>query len=567
MLLSLSIKNYAIIDSVDITFGDGMNVLTGETGAGKSILVGALSMALGYRTSSEYIRTGQSKACVQALFCVEDDNSLLRESLSEVGVDLDDNSVLIQRELYSNGKNICKINNVMVNVSSLKQIGLLLVDIHGQHEHQKILDSSTHLAMLDEYGHSELNELLAETKSAYIQMKKAHSNWKELTEKVKEKNKNRDQYLEIISEIDEVMPEVGEDEVLEEKIAVMQNSEKIFDNLEEVYSGLFSDANNIINRLRYISAKLDNAVAVDKKLNPAQQSFNDASIALDEALLVIRDYKENLEFNQEELDEAHYRLNKIEKLKRKYGENISDILEYRDDTEKLLKLIDNSEIETEKAKNEYNAAKENYFMCSDRLSEKRKKVAQNLSEKLCRELKDLAMPNAVFDVRFERTEDKVSSLGNDIVEFMISTNTGESLKPLTKIASGGEISRIMLALKSIFAYTDKTETLIFDEIDTGISGRTAQIVAQKMADLSMTHQLLCISHLPQIASMANTHILIGKHVSDDRTYTQITMLDRQNRIGEIARMLGGVEVNDTALTHAEEMLKQAENYKLDKYSI
>lgn len=567
MLLSLSIKNYAIIDSVDITFGDGMNVLTGETGAGKSILVGALSMALGYRTSSEYIRTGQSKACVQALFCVEDDNSLLRESLSEVGVELDDNSVLIQRELYSNGKNICKINNVMVNVSSLKQIGLLLVDIHGQHEHQKILDSSTHLAMLDEYGHSELNELLAETKSAYIQMKKAHSNWKELTEKVKEKNKNRDQYLEIISEIDEVMPEVGEDEVLEEKIAVMQNSEKIFDNLEEVYAGLFSDANNIINRLRYISAKLDNAAAVDKKLSPAQQSFNDASIALDEALLVIRDYKENLEFNQEELDEAHYRLNKIEKLKRKYGENISDILEYRDDIEKLLKLIDNSEIETEKAKNEYNVAKENYFMCADRLSEKRKKVAQNLSEKLCRELKDLAMPNAVFDVRFERTEDKVSSLGNDIVEFMISTNTGEPLKPLTKIASGGEVSRIMLALKSIFADTDKTETLIFDEIDTGISGRTAQIVAQKMADLSMTHQLLCISHLPQIASMANTHILIGKHVSDERTYTQITMLDRQNRIGEIARMLGGVEVNDTALTHAEEMLKQAENYKLDKYSI
>lgn len=567
MLLSLSIKNYAIIDSVDITFGDGMNVLTGETGAGKSILVGALSMALGYRTSSEYIRTGQSKACVQALFCVEDDNSLLRESLSEVGVELDDNSVLIQRELYSNGKNICKINNVMVNVSSLKQIGLLLVDIHGQHEHQKILDSSTHLAMLDEYGHSELNELLSETKVAYIQMKKAHSNWKELTEKVKEKNKNRDQYLEIISEIDEVMPEVGEDEALEEKIAVMQNSEKIFENLEEVYSGLFTDANNIINRLRYISSKLDNVAAIDKKLSPAQQSFNDASIALDEALLVIRDYKENLEFNQEELDEAHYRLNKIEKLKRKYGENISDILEYKDDTEKLLKLIDNSEIETEKAKNEYNEAKENYFICADRLSEKRKKVAQNLSEKLCRELKDLAMPNAVFDVKFERTEDKVSSFGNDIVEFMISTNTGEPLKPLTKIASGGEVSRIMLALKSIFADTDKTETLIFDEIDTGISGRTAQIVAQKMADLSMTHQLLCISHLPQIASMANTHILIGKHVSDDRTYTQITMLDRQSRIGEIARMLGGVEVNDTALTHAEEMLKQAENYKLDKYSI
>lgn len=567
MLLSLSIKNYAIIDSVDITFGDGMNVLTGETGAGKSILVGALSMALGYRTSSEYIRTGQSKACVQALFCVEDDNSLLRESLSEVGVELDDNSVLIQRELYSNGKNICKINNVMVNVSSLKQIGLLLVDIHGQHEHQKILDSSTHLAMLDEYGHSELNELLSETKVAYIQMKKAHSNWKELTEKVKEKNKNRDQYLEIISEIDEVMPEVGEDEALEEKIAVMQNSEKIFENLEEVYSGLFTDANNIINRLRYISSKLDNAAAIDKKLSPAQQSFNDASIALDEALLVIRDYKENLEFNQEELDEAHYRLNKIEKLKRKYGENISDILEYKDDTEKLLKLIDNSEIETEKAKNEYNEAKENYFICANRLSEKRKKVAQNLSEKLCRELNDLAMPNAVFDVKFERTEDKVSSLGNDIVEFMISTNTGEPLKPLTKIASGGEVSRIMLALKSIFADTDKTETLIFDEIDTGISGRTAQIVAQKMADLSMTHQLLCISHLPQIASMANTHILIGKHVSDDRTYTQITMLDRQSRIGEIARMLGGVEVNDTALTHAEEMLKQAENYKLDKYSI
>lgn len=567
MLLSLSIKNYAIIDSVDITFGDGMNVLTGETGAGKSILVGALSMALGYRTSSEYIRTGQSKACVQALFCVEDDNSLLRESLSEVGVELDDNSVLIQRELYSNGKNICKINNVMVNVSSLKQIGLLLVDIHGQHEHQKILDSSTHLAMLDEYGHSELNELLSETKVAYIQMKKAHSNWKELTEKVKEKNKNRDQYLEIISEIDEVMPEVGEDEALEEKIAVMQNSEKIFENLEEVYLGLFTDANNIINRLRYISSRLDNAAAIDKKLSPAQQSFNDASIALDEALLVIRDYKENLEFNQEELDEAHYRLNKIEKLKRKYGENISDILEYKDDTEKLLKLIDNSEIETEKAKNEYNEAKENYFICADRLSEKRKKVAQNLSEKLCRELNDLAMPNAVFDVKFERTEDKVSSLGNDIVEFMISTNTGEPLKPLTKTASGGEVSRIMLALKSIFADTDKTETLIFDEIDTGISGRTAQIVAQKMADLSMTHQLLCISHLPQIASMANTHILIGKHVSDDRTYTQITMLDRQSRIGEIARMLGGVEVNDTALTHAEEMLKQAENYKLDKYSI
>lgn len=565
MLLSLNIKNYAIIDSVDITFGDGMNVLTGETGAGKSILIGALSMALGYRTGSDFIRTGQTKASVQALFCVEDDNSALISALKDVGVELDDSSLLIQRELYSNGKNICKINNVIVNVSALKQIGLLLVDIHGQHEHQKILDSATHLNMLDEYGHAYLEKLLSKTKSAYADMKKAHSSWRKMADEVKEKNKNRDEYTEIISEIDEVAPEIGEDEILADRISVMQNSEKIFENLEEVYAGLFSDSNNIINNLRYISAKLDNAVMIDKKLQPAQQSFNDATIALDEALLVIRDYKDNLEFNQEELDNAHLRLNKIEKLKRKYGESIADIMEYRNDTEKLLSLIDNSEAELEKAKEAYIATKNEYFICAEKLSEERKKVALSLSEKLCDELEDLAMPNTKFEVKFEKQEDKVSLTGIDNIEFMISTNTGEPLKPLAKIASGGEISRIMLALKSIFADTDKTETLIFDEIDTGISGRTAQTVAQKMADLSVNHQLLSISHLPQIASMANTHILIGKHVKDEKTYTEISVLDRNSRVVEIARMLGGVEVNDTALTHADEMLRQAENYKLAKY--
>ncbi len=562
MLLSLNIKNYAIINSVSITFGDGLNVLTGETGAGKSILIGALSLALGYRANTDNIRTGASKASVQALFYIEKPSASLYTLLEEAGIEPEDGNILIHREVYQNGKNVCKINNTLVNVTTLKQIGLILVDIHGQHEHQKLLNSHTHLSMLDAYGSKELNSSLIETKEAFINMRNALKEYKELNQRAQTQNDDTDFYSSAVKELESAHLRVGEDAEISEKLNIFQNSGKIYELTNGAYSSLYSSENNILNMLRQAVTELEKASVLDPKVKNIHNNINEASIVIEDSVSELRDYKENIEFEPEEIDRLNERLSLIERLKRKYNENISEILKLQELYREKLNDISNIDSELFEAKVSFDSSKKIYLESAKNLSDKRKKVAEELSQKLCENLQDLAMGTTKFEVKFKTSKERhLTALGLDDVEFMISTNEGQELKPLAKIASGGEISRIMLALKSILADADETESLIFDEIDTGISGRTAQKVAQKMYSLSLKHQILCISHLPQIACIADTHFLIGKHSENGMTFTMIKNIEGKDRESELARMLGGVEVNSTAHEHAAEMLRQAAVYK------
>lgn len=562
MLLSLNIKNYAIIDSVSITFGDGLNVLTGETGAGKSILIGALSLALGYRANTDNIRSGENKASVQALFCVDKPSAFLGSLLENAGIEQEDGNLLITREIYQNGKNVCKINNTLVNVATLKQIGLILVDIHGQHEHQKLLNSNTHLSMLDAYGSKELNSHLAETKEAFINMRNALKEYKELNQRAQTQNEDAAFYASAIDELETAHLHIGEDKEISEKLNVLQNSEKIYELTNGAYSSLYSSEKNILNMLRQTVSELEKASAIDPKIKNIYDSISEAAIVIEDSVSELRDYKESIEFDPEKIDRLNERLNLIERLKRKYNDDISEISKLQELYKEKLSDISNIDAELSEAKSQFASSKKIYLENANKLSEKRKEVAGELSKKLCENLKDLAMGSTKFEVKFKTSEERhLTALGVDDVEFMISTNEGQELKPLAKIASGGEISRIMLALKSILADADETESLIFDEIDTGISGRTAQKVAQKMYSLSLKHQILCISHLPQIACLADTHFLIGKHSENGMTFTMIKNIDGKERESELARMLGGVEVNSTAHEHAAEMLRQANEYK------
>ncbi len=562
MLLSLNIKNFAIIDSINIDFTNGMNVLTGETGAGKSIAIGALSLALGYRANTDAIRTGEVKTSVQALFCVESMTDMLRELLETYSIDIDDNNLLLSRDLYVNGKNVCKINNTLVNVTALKQIGLLLVDIHGQHEHQKILSPETHIKLLDSFGGKKLEECKNEVKKRYTQMIDAKHKLDELKEEYHKQKEKKEEYTIQINEIQEVSLSPGEDELLEKRANLLQNSEKIYDDIEQSYNYLYNEDKSVVYMIKQILSCLQSAKDIDESLSELYNSIDEASINLDDAVLTLRDYRDSIEFDPEELENIHTRLHKINKLKQKYGSDIDEILNEEKRIIASLDMIENIDEKLKSTQAEYESYKDSFIKVAVVLSELRHKTAKMLSEQLKENLSLLAMPNTRFDVLFKPTsEEKYSSDGIDNIEFMISTNEGEALKPLSKIVSGGEVSRIMLSIKSVLADADSTETLIFDEIDTGISGRTAQSVAEQMYSLGKAHQIIAITHLPQIACMADSHYTVGKYAKEGKTYTTFTELDDNKRTQELARMLGGVTISDYALNHAADMIKQAEHYK------
>ncbi|MCR4894095.1 MAG: DNA repair protein RecN [Eubacteriales bacterium] len=562
MLSSLSVSNYAIIDNTTVDFQEGLNVLTGETGAGKSILVGALSMALGYRSSAEMVRSGEQKASVKALFTVDETDPRLMEILSGQGVEPEDGNILISREIFSNGRNVCRINGSPVNVSALRELGLILVDIHGQHEHQKILNADTHLSLLDEFGKASLGELLAQVRDAYSDMKEKNRAARQLMEEAKASSEAEREYAKRLSEIDEANLKIGEDAEIASRLNLMKNSEKIFSLVDSVYNSLYGEGASPLSVLSDSSQKLEEAVKLDPSLAPVSKAVTEAWVSLDDSVVTLRDYRSSLEFSPEAMDSLSSRLSAIERLKRRYGETIEEILSYRDETEKKLSAIRNIDRELSAAKEAYDLSKERYMALSEELSQKRRETAKELSAKLISVLSELNMSNVSFEVSFAPFDGRtLSSSGIDRVEFLISTNAGEDVKSLTKVASGGEVSRIMLGLKSIFAEADRTDTLIFDEIDTGISGRTAQVVAQKMCELASNHQLICITHLPQIASMASNHMVIEKSVTNDRTATEVTAVTGEERTKEIARMISGVELTDVTLSSASEMLSQAEEYR------
>ncbi len=560
MIVSLSIKNYAIIDSLNIDFNKGLNVLTGETGAGKSIIIGALSFALGYRSSTDIIRSGEEKVSVKILFDINIEDSKLMDVFNKNDIDITDSSLLISRELTIGGRNVCRVNDTLVSVSALKSITSHLIDIHGQHEHQKLFDPESHIQFLDAYASDEINIIKTQTSKSFYEMKQAEHNYNDLVIKREAELAKKNSYKEKFDEIMKLDLRPHEDEELEERISFLSNIEKIYESADKAYKIILGENEDIGYKLKKIADELCFLSEFNKDFIPAAKAIEDAAISVDDAALQLRDFIPTLEYDPYEIDELQLRLKKISDIKLKYGYTIEQVLEAANESREKLALLENYDDALIEAQKLYNAKKDTYISYADKLSAARKKNAKDLSEKLVKCIRDLAIKNAKLEIVFTN-DNTYREDGYDKVQIMISTNAGEELKPLYKIASGGEISRVMLAIKSILADADKTDTLIFDEIDTGISGQTAQTVAEKMYNLSQTHQIICITHLTQLAAMADYHYLITKKTEAGKTYTYFNELTSADRVRALAQMLSGSALTQNALNHADEMLNTAKTYK------
>lgn len=559
MLLNLHVKNLALIDEADVYFTEGLNILTGETGAGKSILLGSINLALGGKASKDMVREGADFALVELVFQIENDSVV--QKLKELSVSVEENGQVILSRKIMNGKSTIKINGETVIASMAKAISESLIDIHGQHEHQTLLYKKNHLAILDEFAKAKLSEkkeALQESYAAYEQaVKKLDASLLEEEQRGREIS-----FTEFeLKELEEANLQLGEDVVLEEKYKKMLHGKKIMESMAEIYEKTVGmQGESVSDQVSRALKELSAIVSYDKVLQNMYEQLTDMESLINDFNHDVADYMTGLEFSEEEFYQVEERLNQINRCKTKYGNHIEEILEYqKKQEEKLERLLDYEgtiqRLQEEKAQREQIVKQ-----LSEEISEIRKKKAKSLTEKVKEMLKELNFLNVEFDVTFQKLL-HVTKNGWDDMEFQISTNPGESLKPLGKVASGGELSRIMLAIKTVLSDADATETLIFDEIDVGISGRTAQMVSEKMALIGRRHQVLCITHLPQIAAMADTHFSIEKKTNRKVTKTVIEKLNEQEIIQELARLLGGAEITENVMNSAKEMKELATRTK------
>lgn len=538
MLSTLHIKNIGIIDDLSINFEEGFNVLTGETGAGKTLIMGSLAILSGGRFSKEMIRKGEEYSLIEASIFVP------QSKFSE------DGNIIISREVYSNGRNTCKINGNLVTVSELKKVMSKIIDIHGQHDNQNLLDNTKHIMYLDSFIGDELFKIKQEYQeyfSKYNEIKnKLKNNYGDETEKTRRLDLLRYQY----NEIDVANLKVGEDLELEEKHNIMMNSEKLKENLEEIDENINSNAIEYIsNSIRCLEKIEDYGEVYKTKLAELKSIYYE----LQETARDLSSLKDEANFDEYERDEVERRLDIIFSLKRKYGNSIEEILEYKNKLAEEIEQIENAEEINKKLRMEQKEIENKMNNLCNLMNEKRKKYGIILSEKINKELKDLEMPNACFSIKIEK-EASFNINGNDRIEFAISTNIGEESKELIKIASGGEMSRIMLAIKTVLADIDEVPILVFDEIDTGISGKAAKAVAEKMKIISNKHQTLCITHLPAIAAQGDNNFYIYKEVENGKTRTNIKKLNEEETIFEIARISNG-DITDVAIENAKELRK------------
>ncbi len=563
MLLELEVKNFALIDHLHLQLEKGLNILTGETGAGKSILIDALNMALGERADREFVRTGANKCTIQAVFDFPQTKGIDR-LLEEYGIDSGE-PIVITREIHHNGRSICRINGTIVTQGLLKSITQRLIDIHGQHQHQSLLDSQAHIDLLDAYGGEAASRLLSQLSEQYQHLCQLQTSLRTICANEMERERKIDLLRFQIQEIESANLKKGEEEELNSEKNRMANRERIFKAIHDSYH-LLHEGNQqrpILDDLSHILGQLHQVTEYDERLQYFYETLADIQYRLEDITREIRDYKEETEFEPRELEEIELRLDLINGLKRKYGKSIQAIIDYQKEISKELFLIENSEKEIQRLKQEIKVKRVNMEKLAMALSSLRKEIAYSLEKSLTEILQTLNMGKVSFQVNIQTMKDsqgqyRLGSKGFDQVEFLISTNLGEPLKPLAKIASGGEMSRIMLALKRILADVDHIPTLIFDEIDTGISGKTAQVVGKNMYELSQKHQIICITHLPQIASLADCHFLIEKHEGSQSTKTIVKKLSKKEQINEVGRLLGG-ELTDITLRHAEEMIGQAKS--------
>lgn len=571
MLVHLSIRNLAVVEAVDITFHPGFHVLTGETGAGKSIIIDALGLIAGGRGSADLIRYGCDKAEMEASFDLPEGHSVWA-TLAEFGIGGDPSeSLIIRREISAQGKSTARINGQLVNLTMLRQIGESLINLHGQHEHQTLLRPERHLELLDAYGANEIGPVKAEYQEAYSGFVKVNKEWNELRNTSQQALQMLDLYRFQLEEISAAGLKPGEDELLSEEKVRLSHSEKMMDSISQAYDMLYGSQG--LEAVAKAISRLNEVASYDsKQVNPLLEQLQSAYYQLEDASFSLRSYRENIEFNPERLEEVEDRLNLISTLRRKYGDSVEGILEYYDKIRRETDTLENKDELLEQLQLRREKLLTGLMAKAVKLSDVRARKAEELAGQIENELKDLQMGRTSLQVKLAWNEDphgiewnghklRPGKQGIDIAEFLISPNPGEPLRPLSKIASGGELSRIMLALKSIFARHDEVPVLIFDEVDTGVSGRAAQSIAEKLYRLSQTCQVFSITHLPQVACMADQQYLIEKVVEEGRTMTRVEQLSEDERVMELARMLGGVEITEKTKHHAQEMLNLAKAQK------
>ena len=558
----MSIKNFAIIESLGVSFQKGLTVLTGETGAGKSIIIDAISLVAGGRGSSEFVRFGCNKAEIEGLFLLDNDNHPCIEKGKELGIDISDGMVVLHRDILTNGKSICRINGKLVTLGILREIGRTLIDIHGQHEHQDLMNSERHLPMIDQFDEKRTVPAIEEYQQLYNQFLKLKKQLKGLTENEQKMAHRLDLIQFQLSEIKNAELEPGEEEALINEKSQLSNFERIHTSVTRSYKALSGEQQGL-DWVGLAMSELENVSSLNDKLKAIFENISSSFYLLEEATSSLRDQIDLLEFDPERLDFIETRLNEIRFLKKKYGQTVEDILEYAAKIEDEIDQIQNREVHLDRLRKNIKEIQNDLQLEAENLSEIRKQIAEKLKHEIHKELKDLYMAKTVFDIQFALPDPpEFLSTGIDKVEFLISTNPGEPLKPLTKIASGGELSRIMLALKSIFSKHQGITSIIFDEVDTGVSGRVAQSMAEKIYKISNGSQVLCITHLPQVAAMADAHLYISKETKGDRTVTSISELQSEEKVKEVARMISGVEITDLTKQHASELLQLANQMKV-----
>ena len=547
MLSLLHIENIAVIECADISFDRGFNVLTGETGAGKSIVIDAISAILGQRAYRDMIRTGTTKASVRAVFTDVPALSWFEEN----GVEYDSETI-IQREIHFDGKNVCRVNGSLVTVSILNKLGIQLINIHGQHDSASLFDEDNHLQFLDDFARNEaLRTAYSEKYGAVAKLRREIDR---MSMDEGEKLRRMETLKYQIEEIEKANLTAGEDEELEARRKLLQNAEKIANGLNDAVENLYGsdDADGAAAMLATAERALARVAKFSTQISELHEKVADLMYQVQDAAELARDVQYELSYSADELDQIESRLDIIHKLRRKYGTTCAEILEYLSKARQELDEIEFADDHIERLKKKLSKAEKEAWDAALALRKNRKETAEALSARILTELAQLDMPKVQFACQF--TELELTSNGADAVAFYMSANVGEALKPMSKVASGGELARIMLAMKNVLAEQDKVNTLIFDEVDTGVSGRAAQKVAEKLKSVARTKQVLCVTHLPQLAAMGDTHLLIAKGERDGRTYTTVTPLDIEGRKRELARIIGGANITETTLKSAEEML-------------
>jgi DNA repair protein RecN (Recombination protein N) len=565
MLKSLYIKDYALIDLIEINFSKGLNIITGETGAGKSILIDAMSLLLGERASSEVVRKGAEKSIVEGIFEVGKNNNIEKLCV-ENEIDFSD-ELIVRREISLKGTNRCFLNDSPVSLSLIKEIGDLLVDLHGQHEHQSLLRVETHIDFLDQVA--DVEKLLAQYHDEYRRINLLHSELKSLKENESFLKEKKELYAFQINEIDNVNPQLDEDEKLEDELNILENSERLLIIANEIYDSIYESENSVIDATGLIKNKLLEIIQIDKSLESTFTNLESAIVFLNEVASSIRSYKDKINLDPERLEEIRERIGSLTLLKKKYGGSLKAVIEHRDKIGKEFELAENYSERISQIELLIDKSRIKLGEIAKQLSSQRNLAAKKIKKEIESTLKLLGIPDSRFEVKIKNQIEENSSShfilidgkkyqynekGFDFVEFFISTNIGEDIKPLVKVASGGEISRIMLALKSVLAKSDKLPILIFDEIDTGVSGRVAQKVGQVLHELASNHQIIAITHLPQIAGLADTHFAVEKSKINERVVSKIKLLNNDERVKEIAKLISGEVITETAIQSAKELM-------------